>query len=304
MSVNEVVCIIVTFNRADLLKKVVHGVLNQTKNVSKIIIVDNNSQDNTSEIVGLFKLSFNNIVYHNTGSNLGGAGGFHAGFTIAEDYPYDYIWVMDDDCLPEPNCLEELLKVNIENVGIVQPMRYNLDGSCAELSPVEYDLKNPFNLNPKTKSVLDCYGGLTSDSIIELHGVPFEGPLISKKVIQDVGYPNPNFFIFYDDLDFSIRARKLGYKIFCSRKAKATRLLINNQRNDLRSWKGYFMLRNLFYIHSIYGENSFVKFKPYILVLGYSFLSFLRFDFVQIGTIFAAIRDSKKLANSDLYKPR
>lgn len=72
MSANEVVCIIVTFNRADLLKKVVHGVLNQTKNVSKIIIVDNNSQDNTSEIVGLFKSSFNNIVYHNTGSNLGG----------------------------------------------------------------------------------------------------------------------------------------------------------------------------------------------------------------------------------------
>lgn len=303
MNASEVICIIVTFNRADLLKKVVYSVLNQTKAISKLIIIDNNSQDNTLEIIESFKSQYSNIIYHNTGSNLGGAGGFHAGFTIAENYSYEFLWVMDDDCLPDSNCLEELLRINVEDVGIVQPMRYNIDGSCAELSPVIYDLKNPFKLNPKIKSVIDCYHSLKDDSLIELHGVPFEGPLISKKLIQDVGFPNPAFFIFYDDLDFSIRARKLGYKIFCSRKAIATRLLTNNQRNDLKSWKGYFMLRNLFYIHSVYGENIFVKIKPYFLASGYSLLSLLRFDIVQLKVIYAAIRDSKNLANTDFFKP-
>lgn len=302
MANEEVICIIVTFNRVALLEKVLHNVLNQSRSVSKLIVVDNNSQDNTSQLINEYLRYNDKIVYYNTGANLGGSGGFKIGFSLAEKFAYDYIWVMDDDCMPDFDCLENLLKV--KGAGIVQPTRYNPDGTCAELSPVTYNLTNPFYLNPKRKSVIDCQDNLQNDSTIELHGVPFEGPLISKKVVKDVGFPNSDFFIFYDDLDFSLRTRKLGYKIVCTNEARATRLLINNQSNDLKSWKGYFMLRNLFYIHKVYGENKFVKFKPYALTLGYILLSLLKIDFRQVGIVYSALRDSKNLANTNFFKPK
>lgn len=54
---------------------------------------------------------------------------------------------MDDDLLPSSDCLSHLVK--FDNNGITQPMRFNLDGSCAEISPVKYDLSDPFIINPK-----------------------------------------------------------------------------------------------------------------------------------------------------------
>ncbi|EAT2661198.1 glycosyltransferase, partial [Salmonella enterica] len=286
-------------------EKVLDGVLTQTFPASKIIIIDNNSSDDTQIIIKQKKSEFKQIEYYNTGENLGGAGGFNYGFRIAEKHYYDFIWIMDDDLLPEKTCLEHLI-LSADHDGIYQPLRFNLDGSCAELSPVVYDLSNPFYMNPKRLTVLNYYNNRHKDvhSAFKIHGVPFEGPLISKKVIDCIGFPNPDFFIFYDDLDFSLRARKKGYTIECVPIARATRLLYNNQANDLDSWKGYFMLRNLFYIHYTYGENFFVRIKPYFIAAGYFMLSLLKLNFKQCKTIFLALMDSYDLRNSNLHKPQ
>lgn len=304
MKMPRVICIIVTFNREHLLQQTLDAVLNQTFPLQNIIVIDNNSFDNTRSLVS--KLSENNpkIEYHNTGANIGGAGGFHRGFAIASKYKYDYLWLMDDDLKPEIECLYNLISSATEH-GIYQPIRINVDGSCAELSPVVYDLKNPFFMNPKRLSVINLYKRMNNAvySPFDIHGVPFEGPLISRDVIQCIGYPNPNFFIFYDALDYSLRARKAGFEIKCIPSARAVRLLKNNQRSDLTSWKGYFMFRNLFYIHRTYGENIFVRLKPFLLVLGYLVFLIFRFKFNQVPTILSAFKDSRKLDNSELHKP-
>ena len=68
------------------------------------MIIDNNSTDGTEMFISsrLSEL----VVYENTGDNLGGAGGFHAGFKIAEKYDYSHLWIMDDDFIPQKDCLE------------------------------------------------------------------------------------------------------------------------------------------------------------------------------------------------------
>lgn len=40
------------------------------------------------------------ILYENTGENLGGAGGFNFGIRRAYEAGYDAIWIMDDDTYP------------------------------------------------------------------------------------------------------------------------------------------------------------------------------------------------------------
>lgn len=158
-------------------------------------------------------------------------------------------------------------------------------------------------LRPRESSVLDLYEKGNLKQTQELDGIPFEGPLISREVIDTVGLPESKFFIFNDDLDYAIRARKAGYKIICNQNIKATRLLINNQGDDLLSWKGYFMLRNFFYIHKVHGENTLVKMKPYLLAFGYAAISLLKGQFKQSKIVFQALWDSSDLSNTEKHKP-
>ncbi|MCG3813608.1 glycosyltransferase [Photobacterium damselae] len=297
----KVVAIVVTYNRCDLLKKVISSLVEQTYNIDHIIIVDNDSSDSTSDLVQQILDKYNFISYFNTGDNLGGAGGFNKGFILAEKFDYDYLWLMDDDFVPDKNCLDELIKDSPE--GIIQPIRFNLNDTCAEISPVDYNLRRVFCKNPKTKTVVDVYNNRKLLDKINIAGVPFEGPLISKNVVKRVGYPNPDFFIFNDDLDYSIRARKAGFPIVCSFKARAKRLLVNNQSSDLSGWKGYFMLRNHFYILKTYGENIFVCNRPLLITFFYIVLGVFKLDFKLVKTIISAYKDSFSLSNSLKYRP-
>lgn len=296
----RVIAVVVTFNLKDFLLQVLESLRMQTLPLQKILIVDNNSQDGTFYALSDILLD-KNIAYFNTGENLGGAGGFHFGFCEAEKYEYDHLWLMDDDLRPELDCLEKMLET--ENEGIIQPVRYNIDGSCAEISPVEYDLQSLFLLNPKKETVASSYNELVKNGVLYIQGTPFEGPLVSKKLIDSIGKPNPDFFIFYDDLDYSIRAREAGFKIKCLYPAKATRLLVNNQSNDLNSWKGYFMLRNFFYILRTYGKNHFVRNKPAPMAFVYFFISILKLNFKQAKVVVKAYLDSKTLSGSGNHKP-
>lgn len=297
---NRVIAVVVTFNRKAFLLQVLESLFSQTLPLYKILIIDNDSKDGTFSALTDIMLD-ERIIYFNTGGNLGGAGGFHFGFCQAEKYEYDHLWLMDDDLCPDIDCLEKML--NIENEGIIQPVRYNLDGSCAEISPVRYDLSSLFLVNPKRETVVSKHDSLVKEGFLYIDGVPFEGPLISKKLIDVIGKPNPKFFIFYDDLDYAIRARNAGFKIKCLHSAKATRLLTNNQKNDLKSWKGYFMLRNFFYILRTYGNNHIVKNKSALIAFVYGFISLLKLDLKQVKIVINAYFDSKTLDGSDSHKP-
>lgn len=300
-----VVAVVVTYNRVNYLEKVIQSLLSQTVVPQKIVIVDNDSSDDTSQFIasniGVWNCNSEVVIYCNTGANLGGAGGFDYGFNMAKKFDFDYLWLMDDDLLPAPNCLESLLLSDLS--GIIQPTRYNIDGCCAELSPVKYDLTNPFLLSPKKKSVKDIKDHCRAE-LMEIDGIAFEGPLISRDVVDAVGNPKADFFIFYDDLEYALRAKQLGFKVYSSRSAKCTRLLMNNQKNDLASWKGYFMLRNFFHIHFFYGKNSAVKFKPYLMAACLCGYSLLRLNMTMAKTVFAAIKDAKTLSNNEIHKPK
>lgn len=288
----KVIAIIVTFKRKELLSEVINAVLNQDANISEVLVIDNNSNDGTKELVETFMVEGATVVnYYNTGANLGGAGGFKFGIQKASERNPDYIWLMDDDLKPNRDCLRHLLHY-ADSKTICQPLRLNVDGSCAEYSPTIYDLKSPFILRPKRKTVIDCFNS-AHDENIPLHGIPFEGPLIPAALVSDIGLPDDRFFIFYDDLDYSIRARKAGYAIKCIIKSKATRLLQNSQVQELASWKGYFMLRNFFRIHLLHGENQIVKYRPLLITTLYVIKEYLKGNKKTAQVCLDAYKDHK-----------
>ena len=78
-------------------------------------------------------------------------------------------------------------------------------------------------------------------------------------MVEAIGLPDAGFFIFYDDVDFALRARRAGFHIYAVRDAVLVRQLDFDQQHDLAGWKGYYMYRNLFTVHLRYGENALVR---------------------------------------------
>ncbi len=127
-----------------------------------------------------------------------------------------------------------------------------------EKSAISFNLSNPLAIKPKTEMVETTYGTrMAMPELVELEAVAFEGFLsVRREVIEEIGLPDPSYFIFYDDVDFAVRARRAGFRIWAVRDAVLVRQLDFDQQYALESWKGYFMYRNLFAVHLRYGDNA------------------------------------------------
>jgi rhamnopyranosyl-N-acetylglucosaminyl-diphospho-decaprenol beta-1,3/1,4-galactofuranosyltransferase len=109
---STVAAVIVTWNRRDLLRRCLGAVLAQRRAPDLIVLIDNASTDGTPEMLAAegFLADPRLRVFRMTG-NLGGAGGFAEGIRRGRALGADWLWLFDDDTLPEPGCLSELLRV-------------------------------------------------------------------------------------------------------------------------------------------------------------------------------------------------
>lgn len=286
-----VAIVIVTFNRADLLDRMLDGVAALTRRPDAIFVIDNASTDHTRRVLaGRGDLPLE--VTHSA-DNLGGAGGFHLGVRQAYDAGYDRIWLMDDDVVPAPDCLGVLMA---QDEACLMAVREDTSGRLVEKAAVDFDLANPFAINPKKASVETVYGSREAmPERVELQNVAFEGFMVRRDVIDAIGFPDPSYFIFYDDVDFAIRARRAGFRIWAVRDAVLVRQLDFDQQHDLAGWKGFFMYRNLFVVHLRYGESALVRLKPWLIVLAVVLLSPLRGGRAEASNVIRAIRSARTM---------
>jgi GT2 family glycosyltransferase len=129
--------------------------------------------------------------------------------------------------------------------------------------------------------------------LVEIQVVAFEGFMVRRRVIDAIGLPDPGYFIFYDDVDFALRARRAGFRIWAVRDAVLVRQLDFSQQHDLASWKGFYMYRNLFAVHFRYGENPLVRLKPWLIVLLVVLLSPVRGGPREAGNVISAVRAAR-----------
>jgi GT2 family glycosyltransferase len=127
--------------------------------------------------------------------------------------------------------------------------------------------------------------------------------MVRRRVVEEIGLPDPGFFIFYDDVDYALRARRAGFHIWAVRDAVLVRQLEFDQQVDLTGWKGYYMYRNLFTVHRRYGENRLVRAKPWLIAAGVVALSPLRGGQAEVRNVSKALRDSRGDKRGDARRP-
>jgi GT2 family glycosyltransferase len=233
---------VVTRNRLELLKQVITGLRTQTHKLDCIIIVNNASDDGTAEWLA----SQTDLLVF-TQENVGGAGGHCRGSQEAYNAGYEWIWQMDDDVVPTPNCLEELLKYATEDF-VPTPLRIAVDGNVFyKHDTLEVNLTNPF------KSIWrKVFTEADMADVIYADGVTLEGPLFHRSMYDKVGFVVSDFFIYADDTEFCIRLMKAGIRKGIIRNAVLQRLLPIPADEHIFDWKTYYTIHNLITIDRLH----------------------------------------------------
>jgi rhamnopyranosyl-N-acetylglucosaminyl-diphospho-decaprenol beta-1,3/1,4-galactofuranosyltransferase len=288
--VNETVAVVVvTYNRADLLERMLVGLGALDRLPDAVIVVDNASTDHTQAVLAAATNPGLQVVCSE--DNLGGAGGFHLGVRTAYRAGFDRIWLMDDDVVPAPACLTVLMALDED---CLMAVREDTAGRLVEKAATHFDLRNPLTIRPKTSMVETDFGSRDRmPELVEVENVAFEGFMLRRTVVDAIGLPDPSYFIFYDDVDFAVRARRAGFRIWAVRDAVLVRQLAFDQQHDLSGWKGYYMYRNLFVVHLRYGENALVRRKPWLITAGVVLLSTLRGRRAEADNVIRAMRDAR-----------
>lgn len=227
----QVFAFIVTYNRLTSLQKVIECVKNQTYHIDKIYVINNDSNDGTTN----WLKTVNGIHVINQG-NLGGAGGFYTGVKTCYEQGADWIWMMDDDVFPQNTCLETLLKFTSIS-GCLNTTRYWADGGYVPQNFL-YNIEN----NTATNLSVDL-----SKDYISMNTCCFEGLLISRDVVTKIGFPDKRFFIAGDDTIYGYLA-SLHTDVVLVRDAKARKLQDEGSIKP-RPFYIYYSYRNQFLIN-------------------------------------------------------
>ena len=164
----KVIAVVVTYNRSQLLKRNIACLRKNSPHA--IIVVNNGSTDDTGEW-----LAEQTDLIVITQANVGGSGGFYTGIQQAMERGADWIWCMDDDVFPRPDCLSNLLDHTAsEEVGILAPRRL-MEGNIFTNDFQAVNLTNPFSSMYKKKLKKQVI-----NKPVEILGTAFEGLFIRK----------------------------------------------------------------------------------------------------------------------------
>lgn len=232
----------VTYNRQDIVLEALDCLQAQTHQVAHIVIVDNNSLDDTIEVLLERKDRDPRISIVRSFENLGFGAGLALGMNWAlENLSPDYMWLMDDDSYPVSDALELLLKNTIQ-------YHYDVLG----LSGYILTMGSKKKVIPQSNSA-------------DVDFILIDNALVSIETIRKIGVPSGEFFMMCEDYDYCLRIKAAGFKLGVIKNNHVTRLNLGSQKfSKATLWRGYYHSRNHLII--LKRHFTFVRFVNYIIV--------------------------------------
>lgn len=202
----SVAAVVVTYNRKDYLAALLPSLLESTRPLDAIYVVDNASTDGTQD--WLSATYGDNPVIRPVllEDNTGGSGGFYAGVVRAYQDGHDWFWLMDDDVTAIPDGLEGLLRFAGRS-GCIHGRRIDFHGGAFFWQP----RINEF-LGIPLPYLRDPFAD--GESVFETNSGVFEGMLVSREVVAQIGPPDPRFFITWDDAVYALMASRVTTVVY------------------------------------------------------------------------------------------
>ena len=299
--------VVTTYKSNELLEKLLDSM--KSERPWKVIIVDNDPEGGASSLCLPFKEEMRGkgvgVEYLPQKGNLGGAGGFYAGVKEAYRLGAEWFWLMDDDVKILPGAVGRLEKWTKKSP-MVQGSRLNADGTPFYWQyrfVVPLAVPNPF-------AAKDCR------PFREANTCCFEGVLVKRGLVRRIGFPDPRFFIYWDDTTYGYLASKACRPIVVpdlilqrTRSINNLKLSGNRRLNSTSDLNRYYIMRNRGYMMrylSLYGD-----FDPLLFGLGTLF-TFMK-ETVRIAVLDRRLKafpplvkgwvDSRKVMKDRSWKP-
>lgn len=197
--------LIINWNGEKILPECLKTILNQEYKNIEVIVVDNNSSDNSVAVIKQFK----QVKIIKSSQNLGFAGGNNLGVTKAKG---KYVLLLNTDTNVPKDFLKKLVDVieNDDAIGVVQPKILYEDKTINSLGGYltttgflyypGYGKMDTLAEYKKQKKVFTAFGACM---------------LVRKEVIDTVGLFDDDYFMYFEETDFCMRVWLAGWQIVC-----------------------------------------------------------------------------------------
>ena len=185
--------IVVTHNRLELLKQCITALYRQTL-PCEILVIDNASTDETERWLAEQKTLHDCMHFYRLLENLGGAGGFHTGMDLAMKAGYEWLWIMDDDSIPNENALERLMDADHELAGAYGWLSSRALWKDGTLCRMNIQRSTPY------RDIKDFEAHLIPSAMAS-----FVSLFLRRDTVCSYGLPLKEFFIWTDDWEYTRR---------------------------------------------------------------------------------------------------
>jgi len=172
----------------------------------EVIVVDNGSTDNSVEVI---RKAYPQVILIENKENLGYAEGNNVGIRYALKHGADYVWLLNNDTVVEADVLIKLVTTaeSSPKIGLASPVIYYYN------KPDKVQFCGSY-IDKKRKTIVYFHQIDDIQKSEKLDHICLWGTalLVKKSVIMKIGYLNEEFFAYWEDTEYSVRALEAGFK--------------------------------------------------------------------------------------------
>lgn len=247
MLMESVYIVLVNYNDSIYIERCLDSLYKQDYDNVHIVVVDNFSVDGSIDIIEKHR----DIILKKLDDNIGWGAASNVGIKMAIDKGADYIMLLNTDVYLEKSAVRTMVN-NCDSTSIVAPLMYRGDINGI-------DCENPDCLEKwyaggmltKYADSNSCVFSEAKDNM-EVEFITGCCMFIPRNVIDIVGLIDEKFFLYYEDMDYCIRARKKGVKLIYSPNTYLIHAVGGSQGGEMSPISMYYVMRNRLYMSSKY----------------------------------------------------
>ena len=222
---SRVAVVVLSYNSRKWLERCIQSVLDTTWPRTTVVFVDNGSADGSFDFV---RERFPDICHIQTGANLGFAGGNNVGIVHALQTGHDYVMLLNADAWMEPECLAEMVAVmeSEPTLGFLSALIVGYEDDRLDKNWMQF-----MRLN--YQCLQDLWTG-TVDRWYETDSGSGAAMLMRSSMLRAIGFIDPVFFMYFEEIDLIRRGRFHGY-----RSAFSTRAVVHHYNHLESSGPGH-----------------------------------------------------------------
>ena len=231
--------IIVNYNSGEELIVCIKSIRRYLSNVSyEIIVIDNNSTDNSRELLKESTMDINKIFLEN-----------NTGYAIANNYGMEqckgeYILLLNPDTYIKNNSIKQMIDFldSKPDVGVLGPLLIDPNGKIQLPSSNFPDLKQQILYMLSCKFLLNRIARSSEQRVALKLKNPFDVDWVSgacfmlkRTIYETIGGLDERFFLYAEDVDWCIRIKDSGWKIFCHPSSEVVHIGGVSSKNNIYS---------------------------------------------------------------------